>query len=136
VTSFECFHYVLSVFVSVLDTVSLTSANVPLDIQQSNKQLYVSFWTVADTLDLCNVADGWQAFGNQCYKYNTDRRTWQEAVKQCAMHDNAQLVTLNSADKFNILEHVVSCKDFEAAVWIGLSDTVSKRECNWSLFHN
>lgn len=77
-----------------------------------------------DTLDVCNIEDGWQAFNGRCYKYNKDRRSWADAVLQCSSHDYSQLIMPNSADKFQVIEHVVSCKDYEAAVWIGLSDTV------------
>jgi len=77
----------------------------------------------ADIQDACDLADGWHPYSGMCYKYLTTKKTWQDAENDC-VNNRGHLAILNTQVKFSILEEIVYCKDYQAGVWIGLSDTV------------
>ena len=78
----------------------------------------------AEVVDLCDYEGGWHPYDGVCYKYSTTKRSWQDANRECAA-GNGRLAKMNTQAKFAIMEEIVACKDFQAGVWLGLSDTAS-----------
>ena len=77
----------------------------------------------SDILDKCDLADDWHDYAGRCYKYFTDDATWSQAGEICSQ-SNGNLAILDSSEKEHVFAEIVSCKDFDAGVWIGLSDVV------------
>ena len=77
-------------------------------------------------MDLCDFDNGWQSYGSMCYKYSTSKMTWYDAQAHCAAN-SGRLAVVDTSEKWGRVEDVVSCKDYQAGIWIGLSDTV--RSC-------
>ena len=70
------------------------------------------------------MGDDWHPYAGKCYKYFTDDVTWGEAKATCE-ENFGELAVLDTSEKLDIFKEVVSCKDYDAGIWIGLSDTVS-----------
>ena len=83
---------------------------------------------IVDILDLCNIDDDWHDFDGMCFKYFDQSRNWKSAKSECE-RKSSTLAILNTEDKHDVFKEVVSCKDYEKGVWIGLSDTVKTNLC-------
>jgi len=82
-----------------------------------------------DVADLCDFDNGWAPYGTLCYKYSTAKMTWYDAQAHCAA-SKGTLALIYTPERWNNMEDIVSCKDFQAGIWIGLSDTANK-EMEW-----
>ena len=74
-------------------------------------------------LDKCDLEDDWHPYAGRCYKYFTNDATWSDARTACA-NKGASLAILNTNEKLDVFKEVVSCKDYDSGIWIGLSDKV------------
>jgi len=83
-----------------------------------------------DVVDPCDFDNGWHSFNTSCYKYSSIKRSWLDAQQQC-MDGNGNLVVANTQAKWSLLQEFMPCKDFDAGVWIGLSDTDTTTEYRW-----
>jgi len=84
-----------------------------------------------DVVDACDFENGWVPFKTSCYKYSQTKRNWLDAQQQCAQ-GNGKLAVTNTQEKWDLMEELVACKDFQAGIWIGLSDTEVKNEFRWT----
>ena len=77
----------------------------------------------ADVYDLCDLASGWHRYAGRCYKQFDDRLTWQDAQTYCE-GQGSTLVMLKTPKEIDAFGHLQTCNDYQANIWIGLSDTV------------
>ena len=85
--------------------------------------MYISVYFL-DILDACDYEDDWHPYAGKCYKYFTNDATWPDAKTACE-NNKGNLAILDSTEKMGVFNEIVSCEDFEASIWIGLSDVVS-----------
>ncbi|XP_053309219.1 C-type mannose receptor 2 isoform X2 [Spea bombifrons] len=72
---------------------------------------------------------GWLNFGMNCYRLNTDKKTWQEAKKACVRLDG----NLASIHRLLELEFVTKqVKQDVEELWIGLNDLKHQMNFEWS----
>ena len=74
-------------------------------------------------VDRCDLEDDWHPYGGHCYKYFTNDASWSDAKTTCE-NNRATLAILNTHKKLHVFSEIVSCKDYDSGIWIGLSDTV------------
>ncbi|KAG9266370.1 macrophage mannose receptor 1-like, partial [Astyanax mexicanus] len=72
--------------------------------------------SVANPTPQCDTANGWEQYGSNCYKLNSQlRKSWIAARTDCVM-EGGDLVSIQSADE---QQYVISPT---SDVWIGLND--------------
>uniref|UniRef100_A0A4W3HYS7 C-type lectin domain-containing protein n=1 Tax=Callorhinchus milii TaxID=7868 RepID=A0A4W3HYS7_CALMI len=72
---------------------------------------------------------GWLPFHCNCYRLNSEKRTWQEARKSCVRSEGDLLSVHHLAE----LEFVLtSVKQGESELWIGLNDIKLQMNFAWS----
>jgi len=81
--------------------------------------------------DLCDVDNGWFFYSGMCYKYSTNKVNWFDAQAQCEVK-KGRLAVVDTLEKWSNIQDIVTCKDYEAGIWIGLSDTSPAREFWWT----
>ncbi|XP_061679987.1 immune-related, lectin-like receptor 4 isoform X2 [Syngnathoides biaculeatus] len=80
---------------------------------------------------VCKSCDtGWELNGESCYRFSTDKFTWEQSQNKCRLED-AQLVKIDSRDEQIFVERKLRDKmsSLEDKFWIGLTD--SEREGRW-----
>ena len=84
---------------------------------------HVNFGLVSDVADNCDLSAGWHQYNSKCYRQYDDKKTWYDALAHC-QSESGTLVMLKTQDEINAFSHLQYCNDYQAAIWIGLSDTV------------
>ena len=79
---------------------------------------------ITDILDKCNLDEDWHPYAGRCYRYFTENLKWSDAREICS-ENSGTLAILDSNEKQDVFKEIVSCKDYDTGVWIGLSDVVS-----------
>ena len=77
-----------------------------------------------DVADNCDLAAGWHQYMQKCYRQYDDMKTWYDAQAHCES-ESGTLLTLKTQQEIDAFGHLQFCSDYQAAIWIGLSDTVS-----------
>ncbi|OCT62260.1 C-type mannose receptor 2 isoform X2 [Xenopus laevis] len=72
---------------------------------------------------------GWQSFGTNCYRVNSEKKTWQEARKACVRVE-ANLVSIHSMLELEFVSKQIK-QDMEE-LWIGLNDLKHQMNFEWS----
>ncbi|KAG8446993.1 hypothetical protein GDO86_014439 [Hymenochirus boettgeri] len=75
----------------------------------------------------CNP--GWQSYGNNCYRLNTERKTWQEAKKACVKVEG-NLVSIHTLLELEFVTGQI--KQGVEELWIGLNDMKHQMNFEWS----
>ncbi|XP_072022086.1 alpha-N-acetylgalactosamine-specific lectin-like [Amphiura filiformis] len=82
---------------------------------------------VCTSCELVCPDDGWSEANGGCYKFFSEKKTWQDANDHCKSL-NADLVSIHSADEN---EYVWSLMGSEIS-WIGLNDVSSEGSFVWT----
>ncbi|XP_063056428.1 neurocan core protein-like [Engraulis encrasicolus] len=68
----------------------------------------------------------WRKFHGHCYRYFTQRHTWEEAEKDCREH-NGHLASIRSLDEQNFVNGLSHDN-----TWIGLNDRTVEQDFQWT----
>ncbi|XP_069094090.1 C-type mannose receptor 2 isoform X2 [Pleurodeles waltl] len=72
---------------------------------------------------------GWQGFQSNCYRLNTENKSWQEARKVC-LRSNADLASIHTLPEVEFVSQQI--KEDVKELWIGLNDLKLQMSFEWS----
>ncbi|XP_074624200.1 uncharacterized protein LOC141882148 isoform X4 [Acropora palmata] len=74
---------------------------------------------------------GWKAFGQNCYQFNPNKKSWLLARLSCARH-RGELASIHSPVEQAHITLAVGPYGLNAEAWIGLNDRIVEGEFFWS----
>ena len=87
------------------------------------------------TTDVCSAGvcthsgDGWSGYGDHCYRYFTEKKTWAAARAACQGH-GGDLGSIKDAAENSFVHGLID--PTEDAPWIGFNDIASEGSWKWS----
>ncbi|PFX30431.1 Macrophage mannose receptor 1 [Stylophora pistillata] len=94
----------------------------PLTSQEVNRIYLAEFGS-------CKV--GWKDFGQYCYQFNLDKKTWASAQISC-VNQQAELVSIHSPVEQAHISLETGPHGVDSPAWIGLHDQIVESEFQWS----
>ncbi|XP_078579734.1 lymphocyte antigen 75-like isoform X1 [Branchiostoma floridae x Branchiostoma japonicum] len=81
-------------------------------------------------VDACDTANGWELYNDRCYKFSgSQKETWLDAQSICRSYGGDLVNIIDDAENNFVMSKALTIQE---AVYIGLSDTASPNQVQWS----
>ncbi|XP_049920222.1 galactose-specific lectin nattectin-like [Epinephelus moara] len=76
--------------------------------------------------------DGWTRFGDNCYQFHHEHKTWADAEIDCVAH-HGNLASIHGQNEYDFVEHLIhKDSDKDERTWIGGHDMAKEGVWMWS----